>query len=186
MRRHGVVRARQPGNAVKQYHHVAVVLHEALGALDGHFRHDHMALGGFVERRADDLGLDRSLHVGDFFRPLVDEQNDEKNLRVVRGNRVGDVFEQHGLAGARRRDDKPSLTFTDRSGQIDDPRGDVLYIVFEVKAFIGKQRRQVVEVDFFLAFLGVFVVDHFHAQQGKITFGILGRPYLSGHRVSGP
>ena len=180
------MRPRESGNAVEQDHHVAVVLDEPLGALDGHFRHHDMALGGFVERGADHLALDRSYHVGDFLGPLVDEQNDEKNLGVVRGNRIGDVFKQHGLACARGRDDEPALPFADRSGQIDDPRGNVFYIVFEVKAFIGKERRQIVEVDFLLAFLGVFVVDHFHAQQGKIAFGVLGRPYLPGNRVSGP
>jgi hypothetical protein len=84
-----------------------------------------MTLGRFVERGTDDLSLNRPHHVGDFFRPLVDEQHDEKNLRVVRGNRVGDVFKQDGLARARGRDDEPSLAFADGSGEVDNTRRNI-------------------------------------------------------------
>ena len=55
-----------------------------------------------VEGRAHDLALHRALHVGDLFGPLVDEQHDEDDLGVVRGDAVRDVLQHHRLAGARR------------------------------------------------------------------------------------
>ena len=48
-------------------------------------------------------------HVGDFFRPLVDEQDDERDLGMILGDRVGDLLQEDRLAGARRRDDQPAL-----------------------------------------------------------------------------
>jgi hypothetical protein len=47
--------------------------------------------------------------IGDFFRPLVDEQHDQVDLGVVPGDAVGDVLQQHRLAGARQRDDQAAL-----------------------------------------------------------------------------
>ena len=53
---------------VEQDHHVALVLDQALGLLDHHVRHLHVARGGLVEGGGDHLALHRALHVGDFFR----------------------------------------------------------------------------------------------------------------------
>ena len=62
-----------------------------------------VAAGGFVERRGNDLAAHRALHVGDLFRPLVDEQHDEDRLGIIVGDRTSDVLHQDGLAGAGRR-----------------------------------------------------------------------------------
>ena len=79
-----------------------------------------------VERRGDDLALDRALHVGDLLGPLVDEQHDEVDLGVVGGDAVGDVLQQHRLAGARRRDDQAALPLADRHHQVHDARRQVV------------------------------------------------------------
>ena len=63
----------------------------------------------------------RSLHVGDFLGPLVDEQHDEVDFRVVLGHRLRDVLQQDRLAGARRRDDQAALALADRREQVHDP-----------------------------------------------------------------
>ena len=60
------------------------MLDEALGLLDDHLGNLHVAGCRLVEGGTDDLALDRALHVGDFFRALVDEQDDEDHFRVVR------------------------------------------------------------------------------------------------------
>ena len=77
----GVVGAREAGDRVEQDDDVVLVLDEALGLLDHHLGDLHVARGRLVEGRADDLALDRALHVGDFFGPLVDEQHDERRSR---------------------------------------------------------------------------------------------------------
>ena len=66
------------------------VLDEALGPLDGQLGDLRVLVGRTVERRGDDLALDRAAHVGDLLGPLVDEQHDEVHLGVVGLDRVGD------------------------------------------------------------------------------------------------
>ena len=61
-----------------------------------------MARGGLVEGGADHLAAHAALHVGDFLRTIVDQQHDERDLRVVGGDGVGDALQEHGLAGVRR------------------------------------------------------------------------------------
>ena len=41
----------------------------------------HVAFDVAVEAAGDDFALDVALHVGDFFRPLVDEQHDQRDVR---------------------------------------------------------------------------------------------------------
>jgi hypothetical protein len=108
-RHHGVVGAGEAGDRVEQDDHVLLVLDEALGLLDDHLGHLHVARGGLVEGRADDLAAHRALHVGDLLGPLVDEQHDEHRVGVVVAMALAIVLQQHGLAGAGRRDDEAAL-----------------------------------------------------------------------------
>ena len=114
-RNDGVVGARQTRDGVEQDHDVALVLDQALGLLDHHLGDLHVARGGLVEGGADDFALHRALHVGDFFRTLVDQQHDEHDFGMIGGDGVGDVLQQHRLAGARRSDDQAALAFADRA-----------------------------------------------------------------------
>jgi hypothetical protein len=63
---------------VEQDHDVAAVLDQALRLLDHHLGDLHVARGRLVEGRGDHLALHRALHVGDFLRPLVDQQHDQE------------------------------------------------------------------------------------------------------------
>ena len=89
------------------------------------FGDGRVVLGMLVERRGDDFAVDRALHVGDFFRPLVDEQRDDVRFGMIDRDRVGDVLEQRRLTGFRRRDDQRALTFADRAEEIDDARREL-------------------------------------------------------------
>ena len=101
---------------------------QALGLLDHHLGNLDVARRRLVEGRGDDLALHRALHVGDFFRPLVDQQHDQVALGMVGRDRVGDVLQEHGLAGARRRDDQAALALADRRDDVDDARREVLVV----------------------------------------------------------
>ena len=59
-------------------------LDQPLGPLDGQLGDAGVVLGRAVEGRGDDLALDRALHVGDLLGPLVDEDDHEVALGVVR------------------------------------------------------------------------------------------------------
>ena len=80
--------------------------------------------------------LTRALHVGDFFRALVDEQNDEDDLGMVGRDGVGDRLHQHGLAGAGRSDDQAALALADGAEQIHDAAGDGLADGLHLDAFL--------------------------------------------------
>nr|DAR90304.1 MAG TPA: hypothetical protein [Caudoviricetes sp.] len=53
---------------------------------------DRLALRRFVKGGGDDFASDASLHFGDFFRALVNEQHDEVALGVVLADGLGDVL----------------------------------------------------------------------------------------------
>lgn len=93
--------------------HLALLDH-ALRALDDHFGNGDVILARHIERGGDHLATDRTLHIGDLFRALIDEQAHEVNFRIVRRDGSSDVFQDGGLAGLRRRNDEATLTLADR------------------------------------------------------------------------
>jgi hypothetical protein len=113
----------------------------------------------FVERGADDFAFDVAKHIGDFLGPLVDQKNDQENFRVVRRNGVRDVLQEHGFAGARRRDDQCALTFTERRHQIDDTGSVVVRCVLKLEPIVRIQRCQVIEKNLLFRFFRSLVVE---------------------------
>ena len=165
------------------------MLDQALGLLQHHLGHLHVARGRLVEGRGDHLALHRARHVGDFLRPLVDQQHDQVAFRMVGGDRVRQVLQHHGLAGARRRDDQRALALALRRDQVDDAAGDVLagrILVLELQPLVGIERRQVVEVDPVADLLRLVEIDLVDLEQGEIALAVLGRADLALDRVAGP
>ena len=117
--------------------------------------------------------LHRALHVGHFFRALVDQQHDQIGFGVIGGDGVGDLLEEDRLAGAGLRDDQTALSLADGTQQIDEPRREVLGIVLEVERLLRVERRQVVEERLGLGNIGVFEVDRFDAQQREVALAVL-------------
>ena len=185
-RDHGVVSAREAGDRVQQDHHVLLVLHQPLGLLDHHVGDLDVPGRRLVEGRGDHLAPDVPLHVRDLLGPLVDQQHDEVDLRVVLRNRVGDRLEEHRLAGARRRHDEATLPLPDRREEIHDPGREVLGIVLETDPLHRVERRQVVEEDLVLRSLRRLVVDRLDLQQREVPLRVLRRTHLPGDRVARP
>src|SRR5690606_18784567 len=75
--------APQAGQRVEQQHHVVPLLDEALGILQRQRRYAYVVVFFAVVRRGKDLASRRPAEVGDLLGPLVDEQGDELDLRVV-------------------------------------------------------------------------------------------------------
>ena len=181
----GVVGARQTGDRVEQDDDVLLVLDQALGLLDHHLGDLHVALGRLVEGRRDDLAAHRALHVGDFFRPLVDEQHDQIHLGVVLGDAVGDALQQHRLAGARRRDDQAALALAERRQQVHHPARQVLGLGLEIDLLLRVERREVLEEDLLLRLLGRLEVDRLDLDQREVALAVLRRPDDAGDGVAG-
>ena len=86
------MRSSEPRQRIKQDDDVFAMLHESLRLLDNHVGDLNVTVGRLVECRADDFSVHIRLHIGDFFRPLVDQQHDEGDLRMILSNRVGDFL----------------------------------------------------------------------------------------------
>ncbi len=107
---------------------------------------------------------------------------------MVVGDRLGDVLHQHGLAGARRRDDQRALAFALRRDQVDHPGRLVLdrrILGVEVEALVRIQRRQVVEVGAVADRVGIVVIDGDDLGQREVALAILGRADFAFDRIAG-
>src|SRR5690606_27879582 len=189
-RRRQVVRPSQPRHRVEQHHDVVSQLDEPLGALNRELRDGGVVLRRTVERRGDDLALDRPLHVRDLFWPLVDEHDHEVHFRVVAGDRVGDRLQHHRLTGLRRRDDQRSLPFADRHDEVDDPGGEDVRLSLQPQPLLRVERSQLVELRPVLSLFRVHPVDRVEADQRVVLvpplLTLAGRAHRAGHRVAPP
>jgi hypothetical protein len=156
-----------------------------LGLLDHHLGHLHVALRRLVEGGRHHLAAHRALHVGDFFRPLVDEQHDQIDLGVVPGDAVGDVLQQHRLAGARRRHDQAALPLADRRQEVHDAARQVVAVGLEIQLFLRIERREVLEEDLFLGLLRRLEVDRLDLDQREVALAVLRRPDDARHGIAG-
>ena len=109
----GIVGAGETGNRVKQDDHVFFVFDHALGFFNHHFRHLDMALRRFVEGGGNHFAAHGTAHFGNLFRTFVNQQDNEFDIGIVGGNRVGDVLQHHGLTGFRRCNQQGALSAAD-------------------------------------------------------------------------
>ena len=147
-----------------------------------------MARCRLVEGRAHHLALDRARHVGDLFRPLVDQQHDQVHLGMVGDDAVRDVLHQHRLAGARLGDDQRALALAERGHDVDHPTADVLIArILDLEGqLLGRVvGRQVVEMDPVPRALRRIEVDRVDLEQGEVALALLGRADLAIDEVAG-
>ncbi len=167
---------------------VAAVFDQALRLLDHHLGDLNVAHRRLVEGRGHNLALHRALHVGDFFRPLVDQKHDQIAFRMIVRDRVGDVLQQHGLAGARRRHDQRALAFADRRNDVDDAGREILLgriLEFHLQPLIGIERRQIVEIDLVAGFLGVLEIQRVDLEECEIALALFGAANMAVDGVAG-
>ncbi len=107
---------------------------------------------------------------------------------MVVGDRLGDVLQQHGLAGARRRDDQRALALALRRDQIDHPGGLVLHrrvAGVEIEPLVGIERGEIVEIGPVADRIGIVEIDAGELGQREIALAVLGRADLAFDRVAG-
>ena len=161
---------------------------QALGLFDDHFGNLDVAHRRFIEGRGDDLALHRALHVGHFFRPLVDQQHDQIAFGMVGGDGVGDVLQQNGFTCARLRDDQSALAFAERRHQVDDAGRDVLggrNLHFHLQPRGRVKRRQIVEVDLVADLFGIVEIDRVDLEQREIALALFRAADRSFDRIAG-
>ena len=183
-----VIGTGQAGDRVEQYHHVFTEFDQALGALNHHLGHMHVASGRLVKGRRDHFAAHAALHFGHFFRALVHQQHHHHGVGVVGSDRVGDVLHHHGLAGLGRRHQQGALAFADRGNDVDDPAGQILFalhLAFELVLLAREQRRQVLEHHLVLVVFRCAVVDLVELVQCKVTLAVFGRAHFAFDHVAG-
>ena len=107
---------------------------------------------------------------------------------MIRGDRVGDVLQEHRLAGARRRDDQAALALAERRDKIDHPRRKVLRrrdIQLHLEPLVRIERRQIVEMDLVPDLLRVLEIDRVDLEQREIALAFLRAPDRALDRVAG-
>ncbi|MNQ92933.1 hypothetical protein D3C85_1083760 [compost metagenome] len=164
------------------------MLDQALGLLDHHVGNLDVTGCWLVEGGGDHFTLHHALHLGHFFRTLVDQQDDKFAVRVVVSDALGDVLQQHGLTGLGRCDDEATLTFTDGGRQIQHAGGDVFgraVATLHAQTLVGVQGGQVFEQDLVAGVFRTVVVDVVDLEQREVALTLFRRPDLAGDGITG-
>ena len=107
---------------------------------------------------------------------------------MIRGDRGGDVLQEHRLAGLGRRDDQAALALADRCHQIDGACRQILggaVAALELQPLGRMQRGQVLEQHFAARALRRVEIDLAHLEQGEVALAVLRRTDQPGNRVAG-
>ena len=105
---------------------------------------------------------------------------------MIGGYRVGEPLQQYRLASFGRCYDQPALTETNGRQNINHPSGQVTVLPFEREACIRVTWTKIVERYAVFGFVGVVEVDFLDLEESQVSLALLGRPNLTGNRVTGP
>ena len=104
-----------------------------------------MAFDVLIQAAGNHFTIDIALHVGDFFGPFIDQQHDQLDFRIIRGNPMADVLQHDRLAAARRCHDQGALAFAQGSQQIHDAGGQRLGAGLQLEPLLGVDGSQLIE-----------------------------------------
>ena len=104
---------------------------------------------------------------------------------MVFGDTVGDILDQHGLAGSGRSNDQPALALADGSHDVHDPHGIVVRLPLKLDAFLGVQRGKVGKKGFVPGLFRRIKVDAVHLEQGEVTLAFLGGAHRTFNGIAG-
>ena len=102
MRDDHIVCACEASDGIQQDYHVATVLRQTPGLFQHHVGYLNMTIRRLIKRRCDNLSVNVFFHVGDFFRPFVDQQYDECGIGFVLCDRVCELLKEDCLTGFGR------------------------------------------------------------------------------------
>ncbi len=165
------------------------MLDETFRLLDDHLCNLNVPCRGLVKGRGDDFAFHRPAHIGDFLGSFIDQENDEIAFGVVFLDRRGDILQEHGLAGARRRNDQGALALADRGDDVDDPARPVLLggvLAFHLQPLLGIKRGEIVEMDLLPGLFRLLEIDPVDICEGKIALIVLRGLDRALDRVAGP
>jgi hypothetical protein len=158
-----------------------------LAFLDHHFGDLDVARCRLVEGRGNDLALHRALHVGDFFRPLVDQKHDQIAFRMIGAIALA-MFCRMTVLPVRGGGDQRALAHALRRHDVDHAARLVLdgrIVELHIEPARRIERRQIVEMDLVLDLLGVLEIDRGDLEQREIALAVLGAADRAFDRIAG-
>ena len=174
-----VVSSGQTGYGVQQDNYILLMLHHTLCPLNDHLGHLHMAGSLLVECGGDNLPLYIAPHISNFLRPLVYKKQNKVDLRMILGYCICNLLQNHCLSRTGRRYNKTTLSFSDRTEEVDHTGTWVTGCSLHIDPLIWEQWNQVVEGDSGLSHHRIISVDLLHPKHCKIFFSLFRRPDLA-------
>ena len=100
---------------------------------------------------------------------------------------ISNRLQQHRFTRSRRGDDDRTLAFSDRCYEIDDARGNLGGIGFDlhVELLVGIKRRQIVKENLLSRLFGGFKIYRLDLNQRKISLAFFWGSDLTRDRVAG-
>ena len=181
------VSACQTGDGVEEDDDVVSALDHALSFLEHDACNLDVTVGGLVEGRGDDLGIDGAGHVGDLLGALVDEQHHDVCLGVVGGYGVGNVLHEDGLTGLGLCHDECALALSDGREEVDDAHRGIGggRVAAEGELLFGEKWGEVLEGYAVAHFLRVASVDVLDVAERKVLLVVVWRTHGALHHVAG-
>ena len=147
-----------------------------------------MTLRRFIEGGGDDFAAHGTAHFGNLFGAFVNQKDDEFDVGIVGGNRMGDVLQHHGLTGFRRGHQQGALAAADGGNEVDGAAGQVFFrldVAFQFELFGRKQRREVFKQDFVFAGFRIVAVDAVEPHQRKVALVVFRNAHAAFDGVAG-
>ena len=104
-----------------------------------------MTLYVFIKTTSNDFAIDITTHIGDFFRSLIDQKNNQLQFREICGNPLTYMLKHDSLTTTRRSHNQGPLAFTKRCQKIHHTRGQWFRASFYCKPLLRINRRQFIK-----------------------------------------
>ena len=144
-----VVSTRETSDRVEKDDNMLAALDHASRFFNHHFGNLNVTRSFFVECACHNFNTRWSVafEIGDFFRTLIDQQNDCVNIGMIGRDCICNLLKNDCLSSARRRDNQSALTESEWRDHVDDSGFDACWLVqhLQVDASIGMKRSQVFE-----------------------------------------
>ena len=120
---------------------------------------------GTIKGRSNNLTLNDGAHIGHFFRTLINQNDHEVNLGVIQFDCLGNLLDNHGLAGLWRRNNQTTLALTNGGNQVDHARSEGFCRGLHSQLLVRVNRRELGELAARLRVFNAHTVDRVNANQ---------------------
>src|ERR1044072_2361318 len=181
-----IIAARKPRQTIEQNHDVFLHLDQTFGAFEHELCDLHVALHVLVEIGMVNLAINLPRKIGHFFRPLVDEQQNQNDLGMIHPDRLGDFLEQNRFPDAWRSYDQSALAAAKRREKIDTASTDRVRLrIFEHDPALRELRSQFFEIGGFFPLLRRLAFNREDIIEDKAFLAVAREPQFAAKFLAG-